>query len=92
MGGRDWSRAAPASSVWVRQTSWQMDLENNGTTVTARSVKRLNGGLTNGFEHVRTGAHIHGLSGEPNVVDADHLASSRTKQTHRQDLRMATPP
>jgi hypothetical protein len=55
--------------VWVRQTSWQMDLENNGTTVTARSVKRLNGGLTNGFEHVRTGAHIHGLSGEPNGVD-----------------------
>ena len=34
-----------------------------------------------GQRDLGTGAHIHGLSGEPNGVDADHLASSRTKKS-----------
>ena len=38
--------------------------------------------VVDGQRGLGAGAHIHGLGGEPDGVDADHLASSRTKRAH----------
>ena len=38
--------------------------------------------VVDGQRGLGAGAHIHGLGGEPDGVDADHWASSRIKRAH----------
>ncbi len=45
-------------------------------------LRRTEYGDHSGQRGLGAGAHIHGLGGKPDGVDADHWASSRIKRAH----------
>lgn len=51
-----------------------------GEEISAVRFRRTEHRDHSGQRGLGTGAHIHGLGGEPDSVDADHWASSRTKR------------
>ena len=76
----------PASSQSDAKPVMNQDFKASGATVckqiSAVRLRRTEDSNESRQRGLSAGAHIHGLGGQPDRVDADHEASPRTKRAH----------